>query len=46
VDVVTIAKRLGHGNPAITLGVYGHMFRNTDQAAADASEAMFRKVTQ
>jgi integrase len=46
VDVVTIAKRLGHGNPAITLGVYSHMFRNTDQAAADASEAMFRKVTQ
>jgi integrase len=24
-DVLTISRRLGHGSPAITLGVYGHM---------------------
>src|SRR5262249_320372 len=25
-DVLTISRRLGHGSPAITLGVYGHLF--------------------
>jgi integrase len=36
VDVVTVSKRLGHANPAITLKVYAHLFDNSDAAAADA----------
>ena len=38
-DILTISRRLGHGSPAITLGVYGHLFSNTDAAAADVIEA-------
>jgi integrase len=47
VDVLTISRRLGHGSPGITLGVYGHLFSNTDAAAADAIElAMRTRVEQ
>ena len=38
-DVLTISRRLGHGSPAITLGVYGHLFSNTDDRAAAIMEA-------
>jgi integrase len=38
VDIVTVSKRLGHGSPAITLGVYAHMFNKTDDIAARAIE--------
>ncbi len=41
-DVVTISRRLGHGSPAITLGVYAHVFGETDQAAARAIDAAMR----
>jgi hypothetical protein len=27
-DVLTISKRIGHANAAITLAVYSHLFRN------------------
>jgi integrase len=37
-DIVTVSRRLGHGSPAITLGVYAHAFTNTDAAAAQAIE--------
>jgi integrase len=33
-DVLTISRRLGHGSPAITLGIYGHLFKTDDRAAA------------
>ena len=33
-DIVTVSRRLGHGSPAITLGVYAHRFASTDTAAA------------
>ncbi len=33
-DVLTISRRLGHGSPAITLTVYGHLFKPDDRAAA------------
>ena len=33
-DVLTISRRLGHGSPVITLGVYGHLFKPDDRAAA------------
>ena len=36
VDVVTIAKRLGHSGPSITLSVYAHLFRDNDARAATA----------
>src|SRR5262249_13370859 len=38
VDIVTVSKRLGHGSPAITLGVYAHLFNGTDALAAQAIE--------
>jgi integrase len=42
VDVVTIARRLGHSSPAITLNVYAHLFRKDDGKAAAAIDAMFK----
>ena len=33
-DVLTISRRLGHGSPAITLTVYGHLFKTDDRAPA------------
>jgi integrase len=41
-DVVAISRRIGHGSPNVTLGTYGHLFRNTDVAAANAIEATLR----
>jgi integrase len=41
-DVLTISRRLGHGSPAITLGVYGHLFADTDDRAAAVMEAALR----
>ncbi len=38
-DVVTVSRRLGHGNPTITLNVYSHLFGNTDERAAAIVEA-------
>jgi integrase len=39
VDVVTIARRLGHSSPAITLNVYAHLFQKDDSKAAAAIDA-------
>jgi hypothetical protein len=36
---------MGHGSPTITLGVYGHLFPNTDDRAAASIEAMFTALT-
>jgi integrase len=45
-DTITVSRRLGHGGPAITLSVYGHMFSNTDDRAAEIMEtALSRNVT-
>jgi hypothetical protein len=35
-DVPTVAGRLGHANPAMTLRVYAHAFAAADQAVAAA----------
>ena len=43
-DVLTISRRLGHGSPTITLGVYGHLFGSSDDKAADVIERAFGKV--
>jgi integrase len=34
-DVVTVSRRIGHSNPTVTLGVYSHLFGNTDEHAAE-----------
>ena len=39
-DVLTISRRLGHGSPAITLGIYGHLFKPDDRAAAIMEKAL------
>jgi integrase len=39
-EVLTISRRLGHGSPAITLNVYGHLFRPDDRAAAIIEKAL------
>jgi integrase len=40
IDVLSISRRLGHGSPAITLGVYGHLFKPDDRAAAAIDEIL------
>jgi hypothetical protein len=44
VDILTISRRLGHANPKITPSVYGHLYGNTDDKAAQAVEAMFARI--
>jgi integrase len=41
-DILTISRRLGHGSPAVTLNVYGHLFEKTDEAAAMAIDEALR----
>jgi integrase len=43
-DVLSISRRLGHGSPTITLGVYGHLFGSADDRAADVIERAFGRV--
>ena len=43
VDPLTISRRVGHANVSTTMNRYGHMFRQTDAAAADAIEAALKE---
>jgi integrase len=43
-DVLTISRRLGHGSPSITLGVYGHLFKPDDRAAAIVEAALANPI--
>jgi integrase len=45
-DVVVISRRLGHASPHVTLGVYGHLFKRDDRAAADAIEAAMTRTAR
>jgi integrase len=45
-DILTISRRLGHGSPTITLGVYGHLFSDTDAKAAEIMEAAFARAAE
>jgi integrase len=45
VDVTTIAHRLGHSSPAITLAVYAHLFQKDDREASAAIDAALAGVT-
>ena len=40
-DPATIAKRLGHSSPNITLGAYSHLFRDNDDRAVKILDAAF-----
>jgi integrase len=42
VDVLTISRRIGHANAAITLKTYSHLFAQNDSTAVDAIEAALR----
>ncbi len=44
VDILTISRRLGHASPSITLSVYGPLYANTDDLAAQAVEKMFARI--
>jgi integrase len=46
IDVVTIARRLGHAKPTTTLAVYAHLFRETDSKASDAINAALAGLGQ
>lgn len=41
-DAVTISRRLGHGSPVITMSTYAHLFHQSDQAAAQAIDAVMK----
>ena len=43
-DVLSISRRLGHGSPSITLNVYGHLFANKDDRAAEIMERTFASI--
>lgn len=43
VDVLTVSRRLGHANAAITLNTYGHVIEGADAAAAKAIEGVLLK---
>jgi integrase len=45
-DVLTISRRLGHASPAVTLTIYGHLFRNRDREAADVIEVALRTTVE
>jgi integrase len=45
-DVVTISRRKGQSKPTVTLNTYGHLFKNTDAAAATAIEAAMRTTSE
>jgi integrase len=40
-DIVTVSRRLGHGSPTVTLGVYAHLFDKGDEGAALAIDNIF-----
>ena len=43
-DPVAVSRRLGHGSVVITLGLYGHLFENKADRAADIIEAAYGKA--
>jgi integrase len=45
-NVVFVSRQLGHGNPAVTLSVYAHLFQQADHAATarDALETSYARM--
>jgi integrase len=44
VDPRTVAGRLGHANPSITMSVYGHFLPEKDRAAADILDGLLDAI--
>ena len=44
VPVHVVAARAGHSNPTITLNTYAHLLGGDDERAADAADAMLRRI--
>ena len=42
IDTLTLSRRIGHASAVVTLGIYGHLFSETDKTAAKAIEAALR----
>jgi integrase len=42
VDIMVVSRRIGRTSAAVTLRVYGHLFRKADDTAAAATEAALR----
>src|SRR5262245_52920618 len=42
-DILTISRRLGHASPTVTLAVYGHLIKGTDERAAAIMDAAFAR---
>jgi len=42
-DILTISRRLGHASPTITLAIYGHLIKGTDERAAAIMDAAFHR---
>lgn len=40
-DIVSVAKQLGHASPSITMGTYSHLLREADKRNADILEQLF-----
>ena len=40
-DIETVARRLGHSKPSVTLDIYGHALPENDRKASDLMEEMF-----
>jgi integrase len=43
-DVVSVARRLGHAKPSVTLNVYAHLFSSSDDRAAAITQAAFTRT--
>jgi integrase len=42
IDALTVSRRIGHASAVVTLGIYSHLFSETDETAAKAIEAALR----
>jgi integrase len=42
VDIMEVSRRLGHGSPAITLRLYGHLWNKNDDRAAAVIDRVLR----
>ena len=42
-DPVTVSRRLGHANPAVTMKIYAHLFDRGDEEAASTMDALLEK---
>jgi integrase len=41
IDILSVSRRIGHSSAALTLRVYGHLFKQKDDQAAAAIEVLF-----